>query len=471
MPRISFLSASNKTRSLISNAQRCINLYPEIGTPDAAAPLTFYGTPGRKLWSTVPGLGSIRGLYETSKGQLFAARGSGLYRYIGTEWVYVAAMGNSNSQVSAVDNGLSAVFVDGSLAAPTFNLTTMAVGAMSGEGWYGSDYVDFLNGFLIFNRPGTGQFYWSGAYELTLDPLDFATGEATPDKVVRAIRDHNEIWLFGEKSIDVFSPSGSSATAFEAISGAVQETGCAAAGSVAKMDNTLYWLGNDKRGSAMIWRANGYSPARTSTHALEEEMRRYPRLDDAIAYSYQQAGHSFYVITFPTAKKTWAYDAATQLWAERAYRTEGNQLEQVRDSCHVFYQRKHLVGDRENGNIYELDPETYTDNGAVIQRIKSFQHISQANVMQFFRRITLDMQAGIGNELELDPQVWLRWSDDGGNTWSSPLVRSLGKAGEYSLKPFFDRLGRGRDRIFEVSTTAIGPVTLQGAFLDLDLGT
>lgn len=470
MPRISFLSASNKTRSLVSNAQKCINMYPEIGTPDASAPMTFYGTPGRKLWSTVPGDGPIRGIYETSKGQLFAARGAGLYRLSGTEWVFVASLGNSTTQVSASDNGLSAVFVDGSTIAPTVNLATLAVGAMSGPGWYGSDYVDFLNGFFIFNRPGTGQFYWSGSYALTLDPLDFATGESTPDKVVRVIRDHNEIWLFGEKSLDVYSPSGSAAAAFEAISGAVQETGCAAAGSVAPMDNTLYWLGNDKRGGAMIWRANGYSPARTSTHALEEEIRKYPRLDDAIAYSYQQSGHSFYVITFPTAKKTWAYDAATQLWAERAYRLTNNQYEQVRDSCYCFYQRRHLVGDRENGNIYELDLDTYTDNGAVIPRVKSFQHISQANVIQFFRRMTLDMQVGIGGPLEQDPKVWLRWSDDGGNTWSSPLATSLGKTGEYSLKPYFDRLGRGRDRVFEVSTTAIGPIVLQGAFLDLELG-
>jgi len=420
--------------------------------------------------SAVPGAGAIRGLYESSAGQLFAARGGNLYRYDGTTWIVAAPLVDQSTQVTGADNGLVAVFVDGSTTAPTIDLVTYAVGAMSGEGWYGSNYVDFLNGFFIFNRPNTGQFYWSGAYDLTLNPLDFATGEATPDKLVRAIRDHNEIWLFGEKSLDVYAPSGSTDAAFQAISGAVQETGCAAPGSVASMDNTLFWLGNDKRGSAMVWRANGYQPARTSTHALEEEIRTYARLDDAFAYSYQQSGHSFYVITFPTAKKTWAYDAATQLWAERAYRLENNQFEQVRDSCHCFYQRKHLVGDRENGNIYELDLDTYTDNGAVIPRLKSFQHISQSNVIQFFRRITLDMQVGIGGPQELDPKVTLRWSDDGANTWSSPVVTSLGKVGQFSLKPFWDRLGRGRDRVFEVSTTAIGPIVLQGAFLDIDLG-
>jgi len=471
MPRVSLLSASNKTRSLVANAQRCVNLYPEANTPDSTAPTTFYSTPGRKLWSVVPGNGAIRGLYETSAGQLFAARGTGLYRFNGTDWQYVAALGNATSPVSAADNGFNAVFVDGSMTAPTFNLNTLEVGSVYGAGWYGSDYVDFLNGFFIFNKPGTGQFYVSGAYDLTIDALDFASAEGVPDRLLRAIRDHNEVWLFGTESVEVFAPSTSADFPFERIAGAIQETGCAAANSVAQMDNTLFWLGSDPRGDAIVWRANGYQPARTSTHALEEEIRKYSRIDDATGYSYQQSGHSFYVLTFPTAKKTWAYDAATGLWAERAFRTEANALEHVRDSCHVFYQRKHLVGDRENGAIYELDLDTYTDSGSLIPRIKTFQHISQANVIQFFRRLTLDMQVGIGGPLEQDPQVWLRWSDDGGNSWGSPVVTSLGQVGQFTLKPFFDRLGRGRDRVFEVSTTAIGPIVLQGAFLDLDLGT
>lgn len=471
MPRVILQTASYTARSLLASAQRSINLYCELNPADALAPMTFYSTPGRKLFSTVPGYGGIRGLYQASNGDLYASRGINLFRYNSGNWDYVADHGKSEGPVYASDNGVSAVFVDGTAVAPTVNLENRRAGQMEGEGWQGSDFVDFLNGFFIFNRHNSQQFYITGAYDLTLDPLDFASSESSPDKLVRHIRDHNDLILFGEKSTDVFGPSGAGDFAFAAISGATMEVGCAAPHSVVKMDNSVFWIGNDARGDAMVWRMAGYQPQRVSTHALEEEMRTYPRLDDAIGYSYQQSGHSFYVLTIPSAGKSWAFDASTGQWSERAYRMPDNKLTRLRDNCHVFYQRKHLVGDWENGNIYELDPETYTDNGAPIVRLKSFQHMSTNNVRQFFDKFTLDMQAGTGSNTEPDPQVTLRWSDNGGNTWSNLISASAGQVGQYRNKPNFMRLGSGRDRVFEVSTAAACPIAFQGALLEWRVGT
>ncbi len=469
MGRILLTSASYTARSLIASAQRCVNLYPESNPADAAAPATFYGTPGRLLWSALP-TGPVRCLYQASSGDLFAVGGNRLYRYNAGAWADLSGMATYEGPVYVADNGISAVFTDGSTTAPTVNLTSYKTGYMNGAGWYGANFVVFLAGFFLFDKPNSQQFYSTGAYDLTLDALDFASAEAVPDKLVRIIRDHNEVWMFGAKSAEVFALSGE-AFPFGAISGATQETGIAAAGSACRMDNSLFWLGADERGDAMVWRAQGYTPSRISTHALEEEMRTYARIDDAIAFSYQQGGHSFYQLTFPTASKTWDYDAATQQWHERAYRTSGNVLQRVRDNCHTFYQRKHLVGDWENGNIYELSIDTYTDNGARIERIKSFQHMSSENNRQFFKRMTLDMQAGIGSATEASPQVSMRWSDDGGFTWSAMLTASMGKIGQYTGKPSFNRLGMGRDRVFEVSTAAKAKIVLQGAFVDAQAGT
>ena len=469
MARVILTSASYSSRSLIASAQRCVNLYPEMNPADAAAPVTFYGTPGRKLWSTLPTY-PVRAVYKASSGDLFAVGGSRLYRYSAGAWVDLAGLATYDGPVYAADNGISIVFTDGTTTAPTVSLTSFATGVMGGEGWQGADFVVFVAGFFIFNKPNSQQFYTTGAYDLTVDALDFASAEAVPDKLVRIIRDHNEVWMLGARSTEVFGVSGESFP-FAAIGGATQETGCAAPGSACRMDNSLIWLGADERGDAMVWRAQGYTPVRISTHALEEEMRTYPRIDDASAFSYQQGGHSFYQITFPRAGKTWCYDAATQQWHERAYRNQANQLERVRDNCHVFYERKHLVGDYETGAIYELDLDTYTDAGAEIVRIKSFQHMTADNARQFFKHLTLDMQAGVCNGAEQDPQVSLRWSDDGGRTWSSMLTTSLGKTGQFRNKPCFNRLGMGRDRVFEVSTSANAKIALQGAFLEAQVGT
>jgi hypothetical protein len=470
MARISLLSASYSARSLIASAQRCVNLYPEANPPDAAAPTTFYSTPGRTLWSTLPGAGGVRCLYEASNGDLYGVRGAELYRYDGAAWILTAALVSSTGPVYAADNGIDAVFTDGTLTAPTVKLATHVVGYMAGPGWYGSDFVDFLNGFFIFNRPGTQQFYISGALDTTLDALDFASAESVPDNLVRHLKDHNDLILFGAKSTEVFSFGGAADFPLERISGATMEVGCAAKHSPCRMDNSVFWLGADERGDAMVWKMQGYQPQRISTHALEGEMRAYARIDDAQGFSYQMDGHSWYQLTFPSEGKTWVYDAATAQWHERAWRTPANQLTRVRDNCHVFHQRQHLVGDWENGNVYRLDLDAYTDDGQPIPRIKAFQHMTADGARQCFDKLTLDMEAGI-SPTGTDAQIYLRWSDDGGKTWSNMLTTSLGTTGRYKHKPTFNRLGMGRDRVFEVSTTANAKIVLQGAFLDARRGT
>lgn len=471
MPRVILTSASYTSRSLIASAQRCVNLYPEANSADAAEPMTFYGTPGRKLHSTIPGSGGIRCLFEASNKVLFAVRGAELYCLDAGAWVFVATLGSVTGPVYGADNGISAVFVDGTTTAPTVQLTSFAAGVMSGEGWYGSDFVRFRNGFFIFNKPGTQIYYLTGAYDLTLDALDFASAEALPDELVCHLDDHNDLILFGTKSTEVHSPSGDPSFPFAPISGAIMEVGCVAKHSPCKMDNSVFWLGSDERGDATVWRMQGYQPQRKGNHALEEEMRTYSRIDDAIGFSYQMAGHSWYQLTFPTAGKTWCFDAATEQWHERAYRKPDNTLERVRDNCHVFTGRKHLVGDWENGRVFELDLDTYTDDGDPITRVKSFQHMSADNVRQFFDKLTIDMEAGVGNADDPDPQVYLRWSDDGGKTWSAILSAPIGQVGEFRNKANFNRLGMGRDRVFEVSTTANAKIALQGAFIEARRGT
>lgn len=471
MSRVTLLSGSYAARSLIAAAQRTVNLYPEANPADAAAPSTFYGRPGLLLWSVIPGAGGVRMMCESSNGVLFGVRGSGLYRYSAGSWVSVATLASLVGPVYAADNGISAVFTDGTTTAPTVNLSTFAASVMSGDGWYGSNFVDFLDGFFVFNRPGTQQFYITGAYDLTVDALEFASAESSPDILVRTFRDHAEVWMFGTKSTEVYANGGNADFLLDRISGATMEMGCAAPHSVCKLDNSLVWMGGDERGDAMVWRAQGYQPARISTHAIEEEFRKYVTIADATAYSYQQGGHSFYVLTFPTANKTWVYDASTLLWAERSWRSNDNQHHRVRDNCHAFYQRKNLVGDWENGNVYAHDLDTFTDNGATIVRINSFQHMISGNARQFFDALTVDVECGVATGSEPDPQMSLRWSDDGGKTWSTLLTRPFGKVGEYRARPSFRRLGMGRDRVFEVSTSANVRLALQGAFLDMRVGT
>lgn len=474
--RIPLTSGASSTRSPIAGTGKMVNLYPEINPDGSPAPVTYYSTPGLLLWSTMPGDGEVRHLYVASSGTLFGVRGQTVYYYSGGTWTGVANLGTISGRVVAADNGTDAVFVDGTSVAPVVNLTTFTAALMGGDGWFGADFVYFINGRLVFNKPDTQQFYWTGLYSTSIDPLDFSSAEGSPDSIISMIVDHQELWFFGPTSLEIFYNTDDADAPFTRMQGAFNEVGIIAPHSLNRLDNTIFWLGRDRNGGNMVFRAANYQPQRISDHALETEIGMYARTDDAFSWTYQDDGHTFYMLTFPTASKTWGFDVASGKWHERAYRKPDNTEIRHRANCHAYFENQNLVGDFESGKIYVLDMDTYTDDGVEIQRIKDFPHITNSGYRQFFRQFVLDAQvavgnAGTGNPGETDPKIWLTWSDDGGNTWSSTLTQSLGKIGEYWQRVQWNRLGMGRDRIFRIGTTANAAIAFQGAFLEAQSGT
>src|SRR5262249_41933529 len=229
----------------------------------------------------------------------------------------------------------------------------------------------------------------------------------------------------------VYYDSGSSSIFDVNPNAGVIEQGLEAAASPSKLDNTVYWLGNDERGAAVAYRANGYTPQRISNHAIECAWSPYPTRKDAIGYSYQEQGHSFWVLQFPSGKGTWVFDAATQMWHERAYLKSG-ALEGHLGQNHVYAFGKHLVGDRQSGNIYEMSLALYDDAGKAIRRVRRAPHISVEQQWIFHNQLQVDVETGLGLQSGQgsDPKLMLRWSDDGGKTWSNEYMASAGKAGQ-----------------------------------------
>jgi hypothetical protein len=306
--------------------------------------------------------------------------------------------------------------------------------------------------------------------------------------------------------VEVWYDAGNADFPLARIQGAFNEIGCIAPYSVAKLDNGIFWLGADARGRGIVYRANGYTGQRISTHAVEWQIQEYASLSDAIAYTYQQDGHAFYVLIFPTANTTWIYDVATQAWHERAGFNNG-QFTRHRSNCQMNFGGKIVVGDYENGNIYALDPNTYSDNGDLQKWLRSWRALptGQNNLKRTVHHsLQLDCEAGVGldgndpytllNTLNTesgdallaesgvsilvsvetaqgtDPQVMLRWSDDGGFTWGNEHWRSMGKIGEKGRRVIWRRLGmttKTRDRVYEISGTDPVKITIMGAELNL----
>lgn len=474
MSQFPFVGGSYTARSAAFDAERCVNLYPETGSPISKSVVMLLGTPGKRLWSTLAG-GGVRGLLRFSADISVAVVGPNVYTVdasgVGTLCGLVEAL---TTPVSMASNG-TVVFIATGPSGLILDPVAGTLTSVSDAAFMGADTVQFIDGYFVFNKPGTGQFQITGLYDTTVGGLDFATAEGAPDLLLSVLVDHREIWLFGETSTEVFFNSGNVDFPFERINGAFIEQGCAAKFSPAKMDNTVYWLTSDERGYGTVQRAQGYSPQRVSTHALEFAISQMSRIDDAVAYTYQQEGHSFYVLNFPTAQQTWVFDAATNLWHQRAWRNPVDaSLNQDRAICQMAFAGETIVGDWETGKLYVLDLDYFTDNGDAIPRIRACPHISDQDYKyQFFDSLQVDMQTGVGLSTGQgsDPKAMLQWSTDGGYSWSNELWASIGKIGERRARVKWRRLGRSRDRVFRVTITDPVRVAIIGASVQVRTGT
>jgi hypothetical protein len=468
-----FIGAAYSARSGRLDVQRCVNLFPEVGTqgPEASkAVVALFGTPGLTRWATLAGNG-VRGMLRVNStlavivcgGNVYTADASGTATLRGTLPAAVTSVGIAS-------NGVSVVIVDGTSTFYVLALTGLVLTPTTTAAYTGADTVQFLDGYFVFNKGGTGQFILSGLYRTAIDPLSFATAEGNPDNLVTLFVNHRELWLFGETTTEVWINTGAANFPLERNQGAFIETGCAAKFSPARASGTLYWLGADDRGTGVVYRANGYSPERVSTHAIEYALAKYPRIDDAIGYAYQQEGHSFYVLNFPSGNATWVYDETTQLWHERAWQNPATGLpNRHRGNCTMTFAGKTLVGDWQNGNVYVLSLDTYTDDGAPLIRTRQCGHLSSNLDIQRFASLQIDAQVGVGTATGqgVAPQAMLQWSDDGGQTWSAELWAPLGAAGKTLARARWRRLGQSRDRVFRVSVSDPVPVALVGAAVQL----
>ena len=553
------LGSSYVARSVNAADSRMVNLFPEVVPDGGKEPAFLQRCPGLRLVATV-GDGPIRGMWKFGD-FLYVASGGKLYRADGNFAVTELGLINGSGPVSMSDNGTQ-LFVACNPDAFIYNASTGVFAQITDVDFPGAVTVGYLDGYFVFNEPNSQRFWVTSLNDGTqIDPLDFASAEGNPDNIVSLMVDHREVWLFGNNTIEVWYNAGAADFPLERIQGAFMETGCLAPYSVAKLDNSVFWLGSDARGNGIVYRNNGYNAQRVSTHAVEWQIQQYGVLNDAIGYSYQQDGHSFYVLTFPTANATWVFDVATGAWHERAA-WDGVEFRRHRSNCQANFAGEVLVGDWENGSLYALDPEVYDDSGATQRWLRSWralptgqnslkrtaQHALQLDcetgAVKLFQLInwtavssailqasvgiepgntlmnrlfgtrklgdvnnngSVDLQdsttilnyvAGntipepakqylegamsnllrtvsgyeiyLGNKTQIDPQVMLRWSDDGGHTWSNEHWASMGKIGEYGKRVIWRRLGmttKLRDRVYEISGSDPVKIAIMGAEL------
>jgi hypothetical protein len=327
----------------------------------------------------------------------------------------------------------------------------------------GGSSVDIVDNYFVYNYPNTQQWASSDILSPITYSLAFASKFTGPDNLVSLIVDNGQVYLLGEKTSEVWADAGTFPFAFQRIPGASSQHGIAAKFSMARFNNSFAYVSRNDRGQSVIVQMNGYRPQRISTHAVENTLVNQD-ISDAVAYTYQLEGHECYVVSFPSLELTWVYDGSTQMWHKWLWCDNQNNYKRHRSNCSAVFQGLVLVGDYENGQIYKLDPNNYTDNGQHIRRMRRCPHLVADFQRQYFDELQIQFQPGVGlqgietfplgdNDIGINPQAMLRWSNDGGSTWSNEHWAGIGKVGKYQNRIIWRRLGQARDRIYEVVVT------------------
>lgn len=463
--------SSDTLRSKEAGSSRLVNWYAEKGGKDG---IYIKPIPGFAVFAAlVPDVGSgVRSLYTASNGIMYAIAGNTLFELTsnGTS-INRGNINTSSGQISMADNGLQLMISEES-AGWTYTFLTNALAAV--PTFPGGGPVIYQGSYFLTIAVDSQKFYVSNLLNgNTWDSLDFSSADSSPDNLISIIRNGNDVWLMGEASTEVWYNTGNADFPYEKIQGAESEIGCVSKYGVAQINDHIIWVGANGEGKGQIWMSNGYTPQRISTYAVEFSLSEMPLLSDAVAYTYQEGGHVFYVVNFNQGKKTWSFDITEGRWHERMQWDSNLKIEKrQRANTHAFFNEKNYVGDYQTSTIYLLSETEYLDNTLPIIRICEIPNIHAERNRMFFKQIELDIERGVGltNGQGSDPQIMMQWSDDGGHTWNNEYWRSAGKVGEYTKRVIWRQLGESRSRSFRFKTSDPVNFTLIGLTADVEIG-
>lgn len=457
--RVPFAVNSYRHESLPLSAQRVVNWYPEAAPRDAKTRTALLPRPGLKPFTTV-GTGPIRGR-AVMDGVLYVVSGSSLHSVDASGGVVdFGGIGtNATGMVSLDHNGKQLVVVNDNTGY-VYDRLLDTLEQITDPSFQSASATLALDLYHVFVKLNSDEFFLSAlADPTTYDALDFATAEGEPDRLVNLAQNARQLFLCGTRTIEPWYNSADTFP-FDRISGAYIDKGLGAKFSIVNLDNSLFWLGDDR----IVYRLDGFSAQRISTHAIEQAIEGYSGIGDAIGDAFTLKGHAFYVLTFP-GQGTWVYDAATRRWHEWQSFGQADFL----GCCFADVYGATVVGEREGNRLFTLDPGTMDDAGEPIlyEATSAPLYAEGATVRMGNFEIIFETGVGTLSGQGEDPQAMLQYSDDGAKTWSSELWRTIGRRGDYDHVVDWNRLGAFKQRVMRVRVSdPIGPALL-GANADI----
>ena len=445
MPRTNLFGLGVQSKSPYVTAKILQNLYAETRPQGEKSMLVAYGTPGLDLFvdfGDTPPRGGIEFEalsvdFVVHRGTLWEVNNAGVTTNRGS-------LLTTSGRVSMAHNGTQVMIVDGTYGY-IYNTQTNAFLQITDPDFPANPTTCcFLSGFFIASFVNSSRFYVSDPYDgLVWDALMFANAETSPDPIVAVYASNGQLILMGPQTMEFWGNSGAADFPFVALQGTATEWGLAARWSIAKYDNTFACVVKNRMGQVMVAQIAGYLPKKISTPDIDSIINGYGTVEDASAYSYMLGGHPMFVLSFPSAGKTWLYDGSTSFWSP--LKSFGQTRHRAEFSITLISST--IVADSDNGRLYRLNPSALTDNGDPIEREIIGETLAMPDDTQFsVDCLRLDMETGVGTTTGQgeDPQISLSISRDNGKTWGAELWKSMGKKGDYLHRVEWRRLGSAR---------------------------
>jgi hypothetical protein len=465
-----FIGPAYRTQSEFADGEDLINWYIEqMESPAAKNKLALYPAPGFALRTRVtaaPG----RGLFAEND-RVFAVVGPKLVEVTSTfGLIDRGTVLQDTAPATLTTNGAGGGQLMITSGGKVYIYDLVAGGALTTIADLTSLMGGMIDGYFIALDTTTSKLRISNLLDgLTWDPTQFAQRSTASDPWRSFLVSNQRLYIFGERTSEVWYDAGNFPFPFAPIQGGVIPYGIAAPFSAAEYQGNPVWLAQNKSGDRMIMRATGYSTAdRISTHALEFAMRQYEVVADAEAVVYQEDGHPFYVLNFPTVNATWVYDDEGS-WHKRGFwNTKMMRFETWRPRAHAFAFGTHLVVDRVGGGLYAMSNAYGREmDGGPLRRVRRTPALYNEGRRLRVAGVILALETGIAPSTGQGsaPLVGLRKSKDGGHTWGNERLRSAGRLGEYDYSVHWNRCGSGFNIAFEISVSDPIPWRITDAFL------
>lgn len=441
-----FIGSSRKDDDLALSIQETTNWYIETQGEGSRTRRALIGAPGTSAFSEV-GDGPIRALlnfndtlYCISGRQLFEVRPSGTAILLGT-------MDELNQP--SVSFNLTQIVITNGVNGYVYDTVTATFTQISSPNFYPSTSVTYQDGYSIFNRQNTGQFFVSDIDDaLAYNAIDFDEAVLRGDNLVTVISDTRNVWLIGTQTSEPwYNAAQTTGVPFVPNRGAATLRGTAAGRSVVSSQLGIFLLGDDHN----VYWIQGYSFVNISDDPMAKELSRYQNLSDAYAFMMNMDGHWFYVLTLPTQGRTFVYDPEEKEWHNR----ESYGLGYWRPSCYASCYGLNIVGDSQSNKIGVLSRQTFTEYGGHWVSTRTTGVYAQKNQLITWGRVELVFPSGQVPQ-NVTHQAVLSYSDDKGMTFSNPRIQVIGTAGHGLQRCIWWGLGASRNRVYRLAVSTPG---------------